>query len=175
MRNVPLFNWIKISTFIITKTCLPFTLCSLRLCLPVFGFSFSTLFVPTPATLHPICSFFHATPACGNKPRVFRLPLPSNPFSNPPVASIDFSSPNSKPRTREIKPQVFLRESKFSFSFFLFFRFFCWKKSRNWRNSNPFIGGQRVVKRKCVWSKVNVANDVIFLSNLPIKRASLME
>lgn len=47
MRNVALFNWIKISTFIITKTCLPFTLFSPPLFTLVFGFSFLH-FVPTP-------------------------------------------------------------------------------------------------------------------------------
>lgn len=125
MRNVALFNWIKISTFIITKTCLPFTLFSPPLFTLVFGFSFLHFVpTPTPTPLHPIRSFFHATPACGttNQWRVFSV------FSSPSFSLFQASSSlESIFRFANLKPRIeikrFPRKSNFKFppSFFLLF------------------------------------------------------
>lgn len=108
MRNVALFNWIKISTFIITKTCLPFTLLPLPLCLPVFGPSSLHPFSADACTrtpLHPII-FPRHTCLRYNKPvaRVF-FSL-SFSFSKCRVAWIDFSSRNFE--AKKLNLQVFL-------------------------------------------------------------------
>lgn len=130
MRNVALFNWIKISTFIITKTCLPFTLLPLPLCLPVFG----------PSSLHPF-----SADACTRTPlHPIIFPRHTCLRYNKPVARVFFSlfllfqvSSSldrffvSQFRSQEIKPSSFPRKSNFKFPSLSV------EKSRLWRNFNP--------------------------------------
>lgn len=127
MRNVALFNWIKISTFIITKTCLPFTLFSPPLFTLVFGFSFLH-FVPTPTptplqrrSVHFSTPHLLAVQISGACFPCFLLPLSLfSLFQASSSLESIFRFANLKPR---IEIKRFPRKSNFKFppSFFLLF------------------------------------------------------